>query len=271
MWGLLLIIVLIIVIIIVVIAISYLTRTSGFIPDPSYTITRNKDNSYKGKRILINFGNHKERKDQWISSQTGLQHGFDEIRAYSISDLDSNFITRNIDTLAYGSWKPYIILKTLESCSEDDIVFYANSNTYFRKSIDPLLDYMNQPEYHDMLLFDDRSYHKEYKYTKRDVFIALDHDNDAANSIQRLSSYSAWRNTERTRMFVSEWLKYCENKQLISNSANIQGKPNHIRFKKHSGDRSILSVLSKKYEIKSLPFRTVKNYVVGRSVVNGMR
>lgn len=252
-----------------------MNRPKTFALDPPYEITRDviNDINNNDRVILINF-NTNGKENQWINTQTGLQHGFDKVYAYDMSKLDSDFINQNKVIISNKKgkglwlWKPYIILKTLNECkSENDIVVYADSNTYFRRNIGELLLYMQQPKYHDMIIFDTRPSNKEYKRTKRDVFIALDHDTPACStSIQRTSSYIIFRNTTKSKDFVREWLTKCQDEQLISDSPNIHNKPNYLRFKGHHYDQSIFSVLSKKHEIVSLPLRTARNFIVKRTV-----
>jgi len=267
------ILVVIIIIVIIVIASVYTSKSPSYIPNAPYEILKHKINTYKGKRILINYKNT-NKEAQWVGIQTGLQHGFDEAHAYDISSIDSDFLKRNINIMShrkranYQLWKPYIILKTLNNCkSEDDIVFYLDSNSYFRRDSSKLFDHMDHPDHYDILIFDSKGNRKEYRYTKRDVFIALDYDIEScANSNQRTSSYSGWRNTDKTKKFLQEWLDYCQNKQLITDDPNNQGKPDYLRFKSHKGDQSIMSVLSKKYDIKSLSFRTSRDFIINRTV-----
>lgn len=271
------IIVILLIVIIVGISIVYIVHPPKSVPNPPYYTILNKSNSYEGKRVLINFSSNGYKECQWINSQTGIQYGFDEIYSHNMSNLDKDFVIKNKNILSYKKgagywlWKPYIILKALEKCtSNNDIVFYADSGTYFKRNISELLSYMdNQPEYYDILLFETRTPCKECKYTKRDVFIALDYDTSScANSIQRAATYCAWRNTEKSRKILNEWLKYCQDEQLITDNLNIRNQPNYPQFKDHRHDQSILSILSKKYNIPALPFQIVKNFIVKRTILN---
>jgi hypothetical protein len=95
--------------------------------------------------------------------------------------------------------------------------------------------------------------HLEKHWTKRDVFRTTDTDSDAyKNTPQRMASFIVARGTAFAKCLIREYLNLCCNPHLITDTANVDGwvEPD---FKDHRHDQSIWSVLTKKYEVATLP------------------
>lgn len=205
--------------------------------------------------LLINYANDAFRKEQKLNSKTAKEVGlFDKVIAYSPEDIDRDFYKKNNRILSqktgngYWLWKPYFIKKTLEILESDDFLFYCDSGSYFIKPITPLIE-TSLVTGQEIIVFELRGL-LERVWTKRDAFILMDCDSPKfTNSSQRLASFSLWKKTSFTMDFINELLHYSQDERLITDLENQCGYPNYPEFREHRHDQSILSLLTKKYNL----------------------
>lgn len=199
------------------------------------------------EKVLINFadkGYENAKKSQRESATT--VGNITKVIEYSFEDMDQQFKDENKEILAesrgagYWLWKPYFILKTLQTLNENDILIYCDTAMIFMSSIDVYINAMKS----SILLFEHNVDYIEKQFTKGDVFKELDaYDPTITDSVQLDASHSLWKKDEKSLAFVTEWLDLCKNKQLISDDPSIT--PNLPGFAEHRHDQSILSVLAK--------------------------
>lgn len=206
--------------------------------------------------LLINYANDIFRESQKLNSIAGKEVGlFDEIISYSQKDIDADFFNRNKRILqqkrgnGYWLWKPYFIKKTLEAAKYGDFVFYCDSGSYFIRPVTPLID-ISLSTGQEIIVFDLTYLEKEW--TKRDAFILMDCDSPKySESRQRLAGFSLWRKSEFTMDFADEYLRYAQDERIILDLENQCGSPNYQEFKEHRHDQSIISLLTKKYDLEA--------------------
>lgn len=93
----------------------------------------------------------------------------------------------------------------------------------------------------------------EAAWTKLDVFHALDVDYGVhSRSPQCGGGFMVIRRSFESIRFVSQWLAFCQDYRLISDSPSIL--PNGPEFIEHRHDQSILSLLAKKHDIRFFRF-----------------
>lgn len=209
--------------------------------------------------ILINYADNGFQNAQRRNSESGLKNGFDKVINYCRKDIDSDFLNKNeyilnkVRGAGYWLWKPYIIFKTLENVTEEDIVFYSDCGSVFIKNIQPLLDLV---KYEDVILFfdgksdgqDDSWLNRQW--TKRDVFVFMDADTEEYyNSGTMLASFQIYRRSEKSISFIKKYLDLCCHPELITDDDNICDLPNLIGFEDHRHDQSILGIFAKKENI----------------------
>ena len=207
--------------------------------------------------VLINYANKLYKRTQHFNSWTGKHIGkVDKVIEYGPEDIDEVFLNKNKDILnlkrGAGAWlwKPYIILKTLESVEDGDLVFYCDSGTFFCRSMKVLLEHMENQE-----IWVSNIPLIEKQFTKPEVFEILGATDDIKNSHQIQGGFIIVRKTNESVAFIQEWLEACENPRLLLSNENHEESGECIS---HREDQSILSVLCKKHGI--LPHKDPSQY-----------
>jgi hypothetical protein len=217
------------------------------------------------KKVFITFGatgksdynqnsNYKEAVNRIIKQASSLEL-FDTIKGYNEEDLKkdnefwnkhSDFILSNTRGYGYWIWKPYLIMKTLETMNNNDILLYSDSGCEIDirkkdKMVKLLEDVKND------LLIASYSAYPEKKYNKMDTVLYLDmKTNSVMDSLQHAGTTICILKCEKTLRFVKEWYETCCQYHLIDDSpSNIQ---NDDSFVEHRHDQSIFSLLTKKPE-----------------------
>lgn len=210
------------------------------------------------KKILINYAHKKYYKSQEINSKSGLEKGgFTESIKFGFNDIDDNFKKENQHILSqqkgagYWLWKPYIILETLRNISENDIIFYCDSGSFFVGNFNDYLFNRCFDDEKGIILFNGN--YPNYEYTKRDCFYYMGCDENKYTQGNHLTaSFQLVRKTDFTLNFYSEHLNFSKDYRISTDSPNECGLNNHNGFIAHRHDQSILSLLSIKYGVTLL-------------------
>lgn len=209
-------------------------------------------------RLLVNYADGKFLQSQLTNSQSGLAAGFNVVYQMSRSDIDSHFYDEHRDILdqkrgvGYWLWKPYFITRLLSGMSENDILFYADSGSYFVRRMEPIFAEVSNDD-RGVVGFRLAGGHIEKRYTKRDVFKQMEMQSpEYTDTPQRMASFMCFRGTDYAKELVKEYLDLCCNPHLVMDGANTDGwvEPD---FVDHRHDQSIWSLLTKKHGITILP------------------
>lgn len=207
-------------------------------------------------KILLNYANDAYRKSQKWNSWTGKHiAGFDKVYEFSPADIEEDYYLQHKDVLdekrgnGLWLWKPYFIDRVMETCREGDIIFYADSGSFFLKKVDKLISSLRENEkiwVSDYPLL-------ESCFTKPICFEKMDCKNEEIrNSNQIQACVLMLICCAETRAFVKEWLSFCEKYELISPEGGLSLSENRGKgFVAHREDQSILSLLCKKKGIKT--------------------
>lgn len=206
-------------------------------------------------KVLLSYANRKYRHNQFLNHQSAVREcSFDEIWTRNPRDLSREFRRKNKTLLGYEKgagywvWKPYIILQALRRLNDGDELLYCDSGTLFvsdATQLFDLFDIINQ----DIIVT--CSVHAERIYTKRDAFILMKCDRpEWVEQPQRIASFLAFRNSEWSRSFCNEWLKYCCDMRIVIDGPNVMGKTNYAGHKESKGDQSVFSLLTKKHRLE---------------------
>jgi hypothetical protein len=196
--------------------------------------------------------------------------GFDSAKIYTMDDVDDYFKAKNSHIFqykrlgGYAIWKPYIILKKLLEIADDDILCYNDSKYIWKTNVRKLESdvlcnknigvYSNKPN--------DGNY-IEKQWTKCDAFLLMNIPNSCIdyfkNSVQVWSGFILLRKSFNPILFISEWLTYCQDYRIVSDSPSVIIKNDNI-FVENRHDQTVLSLLCKKWRI---PMNMIdKNYMI---------
>ena len=199
-------------------------------------------------KILISFADKGYENAKKSQKKTALKEGsINTVIQYSFNDMDQDFKDENKEILAlsrgagYWIWKPYFILKTLNTMNDNDVLIYCDTAITFVGSLDPYINIMKS----SIMLFQHTTNYIEKQFTKGDIFKELNclDDKNVTDSIQLDASHSLWKKDDKSIGFLREWLNLCKNKQLLTDQPSIV--PNLEGFSENRHDQSILSVLAK--------------------------
>lgn len=208
------------------------------------------------KKVLINYSDSKfESHRKWNTRFAKWFGGFDKIIEFSPDDIDSKFYENNKRILqqnrggGYFLWKPYFVKKALNELHFGDYLFYADSGSVIFRSIEYLIRELDHSE-QDIMVFTLPLVEKQW--TKRDAFILMDCDtSEFADTNQRLATYFLIKKSEKSEKFINDYLFYSQDERIITDNPNVMGFENYHEFIENRHDQSILSLLSKKYNLKS--------------------
>lgn len=213
-------------------------------------------------------GEDYQRKQQRLN-ECFRRQGFDDIRSYGPADLDPQFLEEFRDTLACKTqhvrdgklmefdtgcciWKPYLILKTLESANDGDIMLYMD----VEDTIDGPL--VLKKYLHDVCLRNSgfvgmALHHRNDHWTRRDAFHLMGCDTlEYRIAPQIEAGFIGFQKSARAIAFLKSWLSYGSNPHIIANLPNIHGE-NYPGFVEHRYDQSIYSILIKMYGFQTEP------------------
>lgn len=205
------------------------------------------------KVYLVNFATPEFYDSQKELNKNALKFGVDKTLSYTFERIKkTKFYKENKELLdkkrwvGFGCWKPYIILEALKKIKKGDILIYCDSGISFKAD---LTEIINRCRKKGIALFESTPLMREW--TKRDCFVLMNCDKkEYHNSKQIMAGLNFWKNTSLSKKIVSEWLAFCKDPRIITDSSNQCGLPNFSGFVEHRGDQSILSMLSVKYKDK---------------------
>lgn len=201
------------------------------------------------KKYLISFGSN-GYNNTLIDLKNSALPFFNKIITYTDKDITELKKSHpkhfeNSRGFGYWLWKPYLILKTLNSVADNDIVMYTDSTMKFVTNPEPLFNILTTK---DILLFSTE--YKNSQFIKYDTFYGLDSlDEKYVNGKHVNAAIILIKKTMDSTSFITEYLNYCQNFKIISDEVNTNGV-NYSDFIDHRHDQSILSILSIKKQIE---------------------
>ena len=195
-------------------------------------------------------------RNQNALGRSVINRNVDFTLSYRKHHLDADFVKRNAKILDYSRgagywvWKPWIILRTLETVPENSIVIYLDSGFVATASLTPLIDLALQ---HDIILIkhDDLGTNCGM-ITQRETLQKMECDTESCHQSPHIwSAISVYRNTPAARAFVKKWLDWCQDPVCVLEHETLHhGTPQEKStltpcpgFVHHHHDESILSVL----------------------------
>jgi hypothetical protein len=193
----------------------------------------------------------KDRQKELTKQAEGL---FDVVHEYGIEWLtETEFYKKNQHILdqkrgaGFCLWKPFLVLETLKTMEDGDVLFYLDSADTFKNEIKDFLKAYFSNENNEIILTAGAFPNKDW--TKRDCFILMECDEPRFhNAIQLEAGVLAIKKTDGMVNFVEEWLGYCKNENIITTIENVHGE-NFPSYKDHRYDQSVLTNLALRHGI----------------------
>lgn len=206
--------------------------------------------------MKINFVTFSDKKfkDRQKNLTKQAEGVFDVVHEYGREWLtETEFYRENRNILdqnrgaGFCLWKPFIVLETLKTMKNGDVLFYLDSADTFRDEVINYLKIYFSNENNEIILTDGAYINMDW--TKRDCFILMECDESKFhNTIQLEAGMLAIKKTDKMVDFVEEWLGYCKNPNIITDIKNIHGE-NFSSFKDHRHDQSVLTNLAIRHGI----------------------
>ena len=214
---------------------------------------------------LVNFATHRE--DQGFHDLEPMQRrlidsakkfNFTSITSWNRANLvKSGFYKKHQTVLdqshgaGYWLWKPYIILEKFEELNDGDFLFYLDADRKIIADPAPLFEICTRNN--GILLFFEKDTTHTCKYwIKRDVFHFRNLDGAQYHHAPiTIGGIQLYQKNEFSQEFLEKLLYWCTyNPSILTDEANICGKPNLEGFIEHRHDQSILSILRVKHGIE---------------------
>ena len=178
-----------------------------------------------------------------------------EVRTFRRSNIDDEFSSRPENRKIFAAttgggfflWKPYIIVRTLESLLDGDVVFYCDTKYWFVGDPSCLIDtpllhddfaiWTNKPnEIHTFL----------YRTMKPTVQVKYNFTELVRQTLTIWAGSLAIRKSARSMQVVQYWLDICQNFDDISGHLS-ENAPWH--FQGHKYDQPLLSIALNRYKV----------------------
>ena len=168
-----------------------------------------------------------------------LKAGFEErCKDIKLSERGSGF----------WAWKPFIIQRKLAEAPIGDIVLYCDvGRSYpFKMLENPVTPYLRWMEENGQDLMPGVEIPWDgpnSSWTKRETLVTLAMDYPEvhfASPVQ--ASFSLWRSSPVSREFVTRWMEWCSQRQLISDDPSRGGLDELPGFRGHRHDQALLSL-----------------------------
>ena len=208
------------------------------------------------KTIYISFANLKfQHLQQRVKQDIESDNIFDETRLYTMDWLrTTDFYLENkkiLDQERYAGWclwKPYIILENLKKLQDDEILVYMDVGDQPYKGISRFV--INWLKDNEILITTGGNCNKSY--TKRDTLVFMGcNTEDYWNAPQVEAGFIALKKNEFSLKLIKEWLNYCKDERILTDIPNVGGYDNFEEFVDVRADQGPLSILTKKYGIKT--------------------
>lgn len=211
---------------------------------------------YDNKKItVINCCDEKFEVPRKACSETSLKVGkADKVIEYSPDMIDKEFKDKNKELLSVKRgaglwiWKPYFILKALESIPEGDYLIYLDAGVVVIDEFRHLIDSLEKSG-QDIMAFELPLLAEEW--TKRETYTAIYPElKESVNQI--LAGYIVLKNTPFSRDLIAEWLRYMLDPVCILPHI-VTGEANHRNFVETRDDQSVFTLVCRRHGIT--PFR----------------
>lgn len=226
---------------------------------------------------LISFATPNFYFAQYKLLQSAKRYGVSDVKLHNHKEFsktqfynDHIRITKQPRGAGYWIWKAYYILENLAQLKDDDILIYCDAGTSIIADLEPVFrivkessegivlfeNYQGSAYYNKSVDFDINynglyvEPNKNKYWCKRDVFDCIDSGGDRLyDSPQIDANIMFFKKTVTSVKFVSEWLEYCKDPQLLTDQPSLHDTSDLKCFFGHVHDQSIISVLAAKWNL----------------------
>ena len=204
------------------------------------------------KKVLITYGDHKFEmaKNRFIQQADAL-NVFDKIIAYSEDELSEELCNSEVFKEKRGgglwSWKPDVILTTLNNLEDGDILVYcdAGCSLYASKEWQRIWDELKRYE-----LIAQRIYQRTDQWTRKNILQYFEFSNAHhwEKCFQFLATVVILKGSPFTRKLIAEWRKLMiEHPEMVKDVTSAERKSENKKFIENRHDQSLYSALIYKY------------------------
>lgn len=202
------------------------------------------------KHIFITYGDSGyEAAKVRICEEAKATREFDEIISYGREDLSEELLQSDIINIKRGgglwSWKPDVILTTMEKFQDGDAIVYCDAGCTLYPSKE-WNEYWKKLEHHDIIA--QRIYQRTDHWTRKET---LDFFKTNGKKWLRCFQYQAtpiFKITPFARMFVKEWRDLMiSHPELAMDVVEDERPKQHKGFIENRHDQAIYSALIYKY------------------------
>lgn len=214
------------------------------------------------KYYTLTFTDEKFRKTrERYAAELESKNIFEKVIQYSPADFDSDFLNRHQKFIddnpkGYGFfiWKPYFILKALETIQEGDILVYGDGGNEIkggRGECLSLFDKVLSPSIGTPIIATKVGWN--IRWIKTDLFIRMGFKIFYPFKIMVEANRIIIRKNAVTMNFVKEWLHYCtvDYRNIDETKSRLPRLP---FFVQHRYDQSVFSILFHKYKCRQENF-----------------
>jgi len=208
----------------------------------------------RGRLIFVTYADGTyERNYRWNSFFAKYFMGADNCLFFSRSDLVKTTIYREHRAVfdaergkGYWAWKPYCILEAMKTANPGDVVVYQDCGRGWRyKSFlrpSRLLDEARRVDF--IAGVSSPQYGPNRKWNHRTCLQAMGDGSSQYEDTPTIEAVvSFWTLCDASIAFVSEWLSFCLQFDVIRDPTIEEAKQQHPEFVEHRYDQAILTNL----------------------------
>jgi hypothetical protein len=178
-------------------------------------------------------------------------------KAYLFTEKDLDNYRSNIDSRilypgarggGYWIFKPIFLKQVIDSIPEGEAVMWVDAGIECIGDTHIFADIAANNR--GFCLFKQK--HENSHYTKRDCFYYMNADTTEYHTARQSdAAVQVYIKNEETQKFINEYLHYCSDYRVVTDSPNECNLPNFPCFADHRHDQSILTNLYTKYKLNT--------------------
>jgi hypothetical protein len=215
------------------------------------------------KKYFITYGDERYAKSvERIKQEAERLNIFDEIICYSPADLGADILQceamQHKRGGGYWAWKPYVILKTLKTIKDGDIVVYCDAGCTLSESKE-WDKWFSLLKTHDIIAF--LIHQRNENYCRKNVLDYFKTNPCNWEKAYMASATTTTKKNERTLRFFEEWTYIMLNRpELVLDVADEERHLEKENFVENRHDQSVFSGLIYKHRNTVPVYMQWENY-----------